>query len=391
MSNGETPVDPVLQRKLAAVGAINKRVNDDQKKKGLPPVARMATEVLAAERIPTGSPSLDIQLVGGWPKGAWVEIFGPESSGKSTLAYQTIAELHRRDPNAIALLIDLETSFDEARGARMGIDKGRLVYLQPTGAEDVFKTIEQFVDAIDEQGRSIISLVVLDSIAVLETAADGEAEFDEATVGTLARLLSRVYRRLQGKLFRTGTTILAINQTREKIGGYGDTETTPGGKAPKFYSAVRVRTSKVKDITASAKPIGQTSRVKVRKNKAGGGKDDFEISILFSRGIDAGVDIVRLGVKLGVIAKAGGNHGVTMPDGSDVRERSEADLLRRLRTDEAVFAYLYDRVVAAGIAVLRAEVYDEDPVDESELDPEALEAVLVESGPGARDEAPAAA
>jgi len=372
-------VDKILEQRLAAVAKARKHANDDAAAKGLPPVAKNSTEIIEVEHMPTGSPSLDIQLFGGWPKGNWVEIFGKLSSGKSTLAYGSIAEYHRRDPYGIALIVDLENTFDLGRAVRMGVDPDRLEYLGPNTAEDTFEAVEYYLDLVDG-GKAVVGLIVLDSIAALMAAAEEKSDISDVTVASSSRVLGRVYRRFQGKLYRNGTVFIMINQIRAKIGGYGPVNTTtPGGFAPGFFSSVRIESAMIKRIVKTIKKkdveLGVVSKFSVRKNKSGGGLTPVELTLTRARGLDAAVDIVTSGIEYGVIAKSGGGLSVTLADGTEISEKSEQDMLVRIRGDRALFGELYDRVVVTGIEVTKkniglalAEVDAEPDVDMESLD-----------------------
>ena len=353
-------MDKILEQRLAAVAKARKHANDDAATKGLPPVAKNANEILEVEHMPTGSPSLDIQLFGGWPKGNWVEIFGKLSSGKSTLAYASIAEYHRRDPYGIALIIDLENTFDLKRAVRMGVDPDRLEYLGPNTAEDTFEAIEYYLDLTDG-GKAVVGLIVLDSIAALMAAAEEKSEIGDATVATASKVLGKVYRKFQAKLYRNGAVFIMINQIRALIGGYGPVNTTtPGGYAPRFFSSVRIETAMIKRIekTINKKTVelGVISKFSIRKNKSGGGVTPVQMTISRARGVDAPIDILQLGIEYGIITKAGGGFSVKLNDGTEISEKSEQDMLSRIRKDRKVFAELYDRVVVVGIEVTKKNI-----------------------------------
>ena len=371
-------MDKILEARLAQVAKARKLANDDAAAKGLPPVAKNATEILEVERMPTGSPALDIQLFGGWPIGNWVELFGKLSSGKSTLAYASIAEYQRRNPYGIALLIDLEGTYDPARARRIGVDESRLEFLGPNTAEDTFEAIEHYLDIVDG-GKAVVGIIVLDSIAALMAAAEEKSEIGNATVATASKVLGKIYRRFQAKLYRNGTVFIMVNQLRSIIGGYGPvTTTTPGGWAPKFFSAVRLESSMVKRIEKTVKgekvELGVVSKFSIRKNKSGGGLTPVMMTITRARGVDAAIDIVKLGVDYGIITKvAGGGLTTTLTDGTVVAEKSEQDMLTRVRADKAAFTDLYDRVVKTGIEVTRKNIGLEDSGEaEPDVDLETL-------------------
>ena len=358
--------DEILKRKLAAINSWKRSTNADAAKKGLPPVVVGADERLVVERMPTGSASLDAVLAGGWPKGTWIEIYGPESSGKSTLAYATIAELHRRSPDSVALLIDLENAYDPDRGRRMGIDPHRLEIMGANTAEDVFTHLEKLIDVVDEKGHSIVDLVVLDSIATLMTAAEDDAEFVDAQVATTPRLLSKVLRKLNPKIGRAGVVILMINQVRMKIGVmYGPNEDTPGGRAIKFYSSVRIETRRIEAVKDKETEIAQKTRVSIRKNKTAGGRGASEVMISRIRGLEPEWDLVKLGIRFGTVEKKGSFYSTVTPNG-EIKEQGEANFAAAVRRDRAAFAALYDATVAAALTSGKPLDDDVESADTSE-------------------------
>ena len=215
MSPSETKT---ANAKLAALKAWGATVNADAKKHGTGMAVLSAGESVAAPRMSTGSPALDIRLGGGWPRGAMTEIFGPNGSGKSTLAYAAIAELQRRDPNATVVLCDVESSYSGKRGDAMGIDRERLQLFRIGTAEAAFDRIKEVLELTTADGKPVVDLLILDSVASLVTSAEDEGEMGDAQVGVLARLMSKICRQFSGLAARTGTTIIFTNQIRMKIG-----------------------------------------------------------------------------------------------------------------------------------------------------------------------------
>jgi recombination protein RecA len=338
-----------LTTKLALLRSWEKDVNTENQRKGTGLAVLHPGDILDVPRLPTGAPSLDIRLGGGIPKGAITEIFGPKGSGKSTLAYQTIAELQRRDPNAIALLVDVEGSYSGRRGTAMGIDPERSTILRPGTAERMFDAILDITGKRAGDQR-IVDLVIIDSVAALITEAEDEADMGDAQVGVLARLMSKACRHLSAVAARTGTTFIFINQTRMKIGVfYGNPETTTGGEALSFYAWSRIRTAKVRDLKVGDKIVGQETKATIHKAKlddAVGGEAVFRI--MRRDGIDTVDDLIRLGLTLAIVEKSGQTYRVTT-DAGEVRAVGRAAFAEAIRANPSVRDQLYDQVVTTGI------------------------------------------
>lgn len=352
MSPSETK--PV-SAKLNALKAWGDTINADAKKHGTGMAVLSAGESVSAPRMPSGSPALDIRLGGGWPRRGMTEIFGPNGSGKSTLAYGTIAELHRRDPNAMAILCDVESSYSGKRGDAMGIDRERLQLFRIGTAEAAFDRIKEVLELTTADGKPVVDLLVLDSVASLVTSAEDEGEMGDAQVGVLARLMSKICRQFSALAARTGTTIIFTNQIRMKIGVvYGNPETTPGGEALKFYSWSRVRTSRrevLKEGTKEdAKEIGQLTRAKIEKAKlddsVGG---ECIVRIMRAYGLDAAYDIAVLGPALGVVKKSGNALSAETQAGT-VKGAGREAFIAAIKANPAARDELYDAIVKAGIS-----------------------------------------
>jgi len=249
--------------------------------------------------IPTGSLALNAALgVGGYPKGRIIEIYGPESSGKTTLAIHAIAEAQKQ--GGIAAFIDAEHAFDRFYASKLGVDIDNLLISQPDNGEQALEIADQLIRS------SAIDIIVIDSVAALTPKKEIEGDMGDSMVGLQARLMSQALRKLTSNISKTNTTCIFINQLREKIGVmFGNPETTTGGNALKFYASVRLDIRKVTTLKDGDAAYGNQVRVKIVKNKVAPPFRKAEFEITFGEGISHTGEIVDLGVELGVIKKSG--------------------------------------------------------------------------------------
>ena len=306
--------------RLAALSQAMARIEKDY---GRGAVMKLGDEIVEdVEVISTGSIGLNHALgVGGFPRGRIIEIYGPESSGKTTLAIHAIAEAQKN--GGIAAMIDAEHAFDRFYAEKLGVDVNNLLIAQPDNGEQALEIAEQLIRS------SAIDILVVDSVAALTPKSELEGDMGDRSMGLQARLMSQAMRKLTGTISRTNTTCIFINQLREKIGVmFGPSETTTGGNALKFYSSVRIDIRSSTPIKDGEDILGRHTKVKVVKNKVAPPFKRAEFDIMFGEGISKTGEIIDLGVEYGIINKSGSwfsYNGVKIAQGRDAAKRMIAD------------------------------------------------------------------
>ena len=323
-------VDPAKLKQLnLAVEALEKQF-------GKGAIMRLGDDsaVMKVLSISTGSMALDFALgVGGLPRGRVTEIYGPESSGKTTLALHVIAEAQKE--GGIAAIVDAEHAFDPSYARKLGVDINALLISQPESGEQALSIVETLVRS------GAIDVVVVDSVAALVPQAELEGEMGDSVMGLQARLMSQALRKLTGAISKSSCVCIFINQLRDKIGVmYGSPETTTGGKALKFYSSVRLDIRKIAQIKDGEESTGNRTRVKVVKNKVAPPFKTAEFDILYGEGISAIGELIDLAVEFGVVKKAGS----WFSNGQDKLGQGRETVKKALREDPSLYAKIHAQV-----------------------------------------------
>lgn len=292
----KTQTTPASDAKLKALGLAQEQIN---KQFGDGAIRRLGdTSTVNVELISSGALSLDLALGGGYPKGRVVEIYGPESSGKTTLTLHAIAEIQKQ--GGTAAFVDAEHALDPAYARRLGVDTDNLLVAQPDNGEQALEIVETLVRS------NAVDLVVVDSVAALVPQAEIEGEMGDSHMGLQARLMSQALRKLTGIINKSKTIVIFINQIRMKIGVmFGNPETTTGGNALKFYASVRMDIRRTGQIKSGEDVIGNRTKVKIVKNKIAPPFRAAEFDIMYNEGISRTGDVLDLAVLHGVVGKAG--------------------------------------------------------------------------------------
>ena len=331
--------------------ALDMALGQIEKQFGTGAVMKMGDKgSMAIETVPTGALALDLALgIGGIPRGRVVEIFGPEGSGKTTLATHVVAEAQRN--GGICAYIDAEHAMDPTYARAIGVDVDELLISQPDTGEQALEIADMLVRS------GALDVVVIDSVAALTPRAEIEGEMGDAHVGLQARLMSQALRKLTSNLNKSQTILIFINQLREKIGVmFGSPETTPGGRALKFYSSIRLDIRRIEAIKDGLEVVGNRTRVKVVKNKCAPPFRQAEFDIMYGRGISREGSVVDLGVDLGVVKKSGAWYTYEGEQLGQGRENAKKFLLE----NPEVMVEITDRVWR-----------EVQPVEELEAEPEA--------------------
>ena len=362
--------------KDAKLSALKAAMGQIEKSYGRGAIMRLGDDAVEqVEVIPSGSIGLNYALgVGGYPKGRIIEIYGPESSGKTTLAIHAIAEAQKR--GGIAAIIDAEHAFDRFYAEKLGVDVNELLMSQPDNGEQALEIVERLIRS------AAVDLIVVDSVAALTPKGEIEGDMGDRNMGLQARLMSQAMRKLTGAISRTNTTCIFINQLRANIGAmFGPSETTTGGNALKFYASVRIDIRPATSLKDGENVIGRHTKVKIVKNKVAPPFKKCEFDIMFGEGISKAYEILDLGVEYNIVQKSGswfsydGNKIAqgrdaakrVIEDNPELAEELEAKIMDALKEAESS---RYGKKKAAPLAT--PSIRKDDNLDEIDLDEDLL-------------------
>lgn len=353
------PVVRVAQEdKLKALESVMGHIEKAHGKGAIIQMGQRANEEI--EVIKSGSIGLDIALgVGGYPRGRIVEIFGPESSGKTTLAIHAIAEVQKT--GGIAAIIDAEHAFDPTYASQLGVNIDQLWISQPDSGEQALDIAEQLIRS------GAVDLLIVDSVAALTPKKEIEGDMGDTNVGLHARLMSQALRKITGAINKSSTTCIFINQLREKIGGisYGPSETTTGGNALKFYASVRIDIRKSSPIKDSKDHVfGNLTKVKIVKNKVAPPFRRCEFDIMFGEGISRTGEILDMGTDLNIVKKSGSWYNYESTKLGQGRENAKETLMNNLELQEEIANKVIAAIKAGGGKLPKSSKKDEE--EESE-------------------------
>ena len=356
--------------------ALETAIAQIEKEKGKGSIMRLGeNQSMNVQAVSTGSLTLDMALgIGGVPRGRIVEIFGPESSGKTTVALHIVAEVQKQGGEAA--FIDAEHALDPLYAKNLGVDTANLLVSQPDSGEDALEITEALVRS------GAIDVVVVDSVAALVPQQEIDGEMGASHVGLQARLMSQALRKLAGAIAKTNCIVIFINQLREKVGVvYGNPEVTPGGKALKYYASVRIDVRRTDSLKNGGESYGNHIKAKVVKNKVAPPFRVAEFDILFGKGISRSSEIIELGVDLDIIEKSGSWFSY---NGDRIGQGKE-NVRRYLEMHPEVMEEISEKIRkkcedgAAGTAVLPAEADDEDDADGLEEEFGSLDALDIDA------------
>ena len=337
--------------------AVMKKI---EKQFGKGSIMRMGEEAdMSVETIPTGCLSLDMAIgIGGLPKGRIIEIYGPESSGKTTFALSFIASCQKL--GGTAAFIDAEHALDPVYAKNLGVDVENLLISQPDYGEQAFEIVDNLV------ASGGVDIIVVDSVAALIPQSELDGDMDQQAVGTQARLMSKGLRKITGNVSKTGCIVVFINQIRMKIGVmFGNPETTTGGNALKFYSSVRMEVRKGKTINVGEKPIGAETKIKIVKNKVSAPFREVMVDLMYGKGISHESELVNLGETAGVLEKAGSWYSYNSERIAQGKEN-----LKTYITEHPEFAKELEEKIRASATSVNNKLESEHKVEDAENDVE---------------------